>query len=145
MRFAQAIVLGEENRRILERQARGRSTAARVVMRSRIVLLAGEGLQNNQIAAQMGIAPRTVALWRGRFLELGLSGFLKDAARPGRKSSIPASVVAKVIEKTTQSRPANATHWSRSTMAREVGVSDSTVERIWKAHGSSPIASTASR
>src|SRR3954463_8119419 len=109
MRFAQAIVLGEENRRILERQARGRSTAARVVMRSRIVLLAGEGLQNNQIAAQMGIAPRTVALWRGRFLELGLSGLLKDAARPGRKPSIPASVVAKVIEKTTifrlESRP----------------------------------------
>jgi transposase len=138
MRFAQAIVLGEENRRILERQARGRSTAARVVMRSRIVLLAGEGLQNNQIAAQMGIAPRTVALWRGRFLELGLSGLLKDAARPGRKPSIPASVVAKVIEKTTQSRPANATHWSRSTMAREVGVSDSTVGRIWKAHGFKP-------
>src|SRR3954451_7179454 len=138
MRFAQAIVLGEENRRILERQARGRSTAARVVMRSRIVLLAGEGLQNNQIAAQMGIAPRTVALWRGRFLELGLSGLLKDAARPGRKPSIPASVVAKVIEKTTQSRPANATHWSRSTMAREVGVSDSTMGRIWKTHGFKP-------
>ena len=138
MRFAQAIVLGEENRCILERQARGRSTAARVVMRSRIVLLAGEGLQNNQIAAQMGIAPRTVALWRGRFLELGLSGLLKDAARPGRKPSIPASVVAEVIEKTTQSRLANVTHWSRSTMAREVGVSDSTVGRIWKAHGFKP-------
>jgi transposase len=138
MRVAEAIVLGEENRRILERQMRGRSTAARVVMRSRIVLLAGEGLQNNQIAALMGIAPRTVALWRGRFRELGLSGLLKDAARPGRKPSIPASVVAKVIEKTTQSRPANATHWSRSTMAREVGVSDSTVGRIWKAHGFKP-------
>lgn len=138
MRVAEAIVLGEENRRILERQTRGRSTAARVVMRSRVVLLAGEGLQNNQIAVQMGIAPRTVALWRGRFLELGLSGLLKDAARPGRKPSIPAGVVAKVIEKTTQSRPANATHWSRSTMAREVGVSDSTVGRIWKAHGFKP-------
>jgi len=54
-------------------------------MRSRVVLSAADGLQSNQMAAQMGIAPRTVALWRGRFLELGLNGLLKDAARPGRK------------------------------------------------------------
>jgi transposase len=138
MRVAAPVDLDESVRRKLEQQARGRSTPARVVMRSRIVLLASEGLENLQIAAQMDIAPRTVALWRGRFLALGLSGLLKDAARPGRKPSIPASVVAKVIEKTTQSRPANATHWSRSTMAREVGVSDSTVGRIWKANGLKP-------
>jgi len=138
MRVAEPIVLEEGIRRTLERQARGRSTAARVVMRSRIVLWAADGLQNNRIAAQMGIAPRTVALWRGRFLELGLSGLLKDAARPGRKPSIAASVVSQVIEKTTQSRPVNATHWSRSTMAREMGISDSTVGRIWKANGLKP-------
>ena len=130
MRVADPIVLEEEICRSLERQARGRSTAARVVMRSRIVLSAADGLQNNQIAVHMGITPRTVALWRGRFLELGLGGLLKDAARPGRKPSISASVVTQVIEKTTQSRPVNSTHWSRSTMAREVGVSDSTVGRI---------------
>ena len=138
MRVAEPIVLEGEIRRSLERQARGRSTAARVVMRSRIVLSAADGLQSNQIAAQMGIAPRTVALWRGRFLQLGLNGLLKDAARPGRKPSISASVVSQVIEKTTQSRPVNATHWSRSTMAREVGISDSSVGRIWKANGLKP-------
>jgi transposase len=138
MRVADPIVLEEEIRRNLERQARGRSTAARVVMRSRIVLSAADGIQNNQIVARMGIAPRTVALWRGRFLQLGLNGLLKDAARPGRKPSISASVVSQVIEKTTQSKPANATHWSRSTMAREVGISDSTVGRIWKANGLKP-------
>ena len=138
MRVAQPVVLDEWVRRKLRQQARGRSTPARVVMRSRIVLLASDGLQNNEIAVQMGIAPRTVALWRGRFPALGISGLLKDAARPGRKASISAEVVAQVIEKTTQSRPANATHWSRSTMAREVGVSDSTVGRIWKANGLKP-------
>lgn len=138
MRVAPPVVVDESVRRKLEQQARGRSTPARVVMRSRIVLLAAEGLQNNQIAAQLGIAARTVALWRGRFVKLGLGGLLKDADRPGRKPSIPAAVVAKVIEKTTQSRPANGTHWSRSTMAREMGVSDSTVGRIWKTHGLKP-------
>src|SRR5258708_13371421 len=138
MRVAEPIVLEEEIRRSLERQARGRSSEGRGVMGSRIGLSAADGLQSNQIAAQMGIAPRTVALWRGRFLALGLNGLLKDAARPGRKPSISASVVSQVIEKTTQSRPVNATHWSRSTMARQVGISDSTVGRIWKANGLKP-------
>jgi len=138
MRVAKPIVLEAEMRRKLEQQARGRSTPVRVAMRSRIVLLAAEGLQNEQIATRMDTAPRTVARWRERFLKLGIAGLLKDAARPGRSRSIPATVVAQVIEKTTQSSPANATHWSRSTMAREVGVSDSTVGRIWRANGLKP-------
>ena len=138
MRVAKPIVLEAEIRRKLEQQARGRSTPVRVAMRSRIVLLAAEGLQNEQIATRMDTAPRTVARWRDRFLKLGIPGLLKDAARPGRTPSIPATVVAQVIEKTTQSSPVNATHWSRSTMAREVGVSDSTVGRIWRANGLKP-------
>ena len=138
MRVAKPIVLEAEIRRKLEQQARGRSTPVRVAMRSRIVLLAADGLQNEQIAVQMDTAPRTVARWRERFLKLGIAGLLKDAARPGRAPSISATVVAQVIEKTTQSSPVNATHWSRSTMAREVGVSDSTVGRIWRANGLKP-------
>jgi transposase len=138
MRVAKPIILEEETRGNLERQARGRSTPARVVLRSRIVLLAAEGLLNDQIAVRLSTAPRTVARWRERFLKLGIQGLLKDAARPGRTPSIPATLVAQVIEKTTQSLPANATHWSRSTMAREMGISDSTVGRIWRAHGLKP-------
>jgi transposase len=138
MRVAKPIVLREETRRDLERNARGRSIASRVVMRSRIVLLAAKGLQNLDIAEQMQIAPRTVNRWRERFLKLGIPGLLKDAPRPGRTPSISATVVAQVIEKTTQSSPANATHWSRSTMAREMGISDSTVGRIWRANGLKP-------
>jgi transposase len=79
-----------------------------------------------------------VALWRGRFLEQGVPGLLKDAPRSGRKPTISSEVVAQLIRKTTQSRPAHATHWSRSTMAREMGISDSSVGRIWRAHGLKP-------
>ena len=86
----------------------------------------------------MNIAPRTVALWRDRFLKFGIQGLLKDAPRPGRTPSIGETTIAQVIEKTTQSVPANATHWSRSTMAREMGISDSTVGRIWRSHGLKP-------
>jgi FixJ family two-component response regulator len=66
--------LNEETRRKLEQQSRGRSTAARVVMRSKIVLLASDGLRNKQIAKTLQVAPRMVTLWRGRVLELGIEG-----------------------------------------------------------------------
>jgi transposase len=138
MRVAKPVILEESGRRDLERNVRGRSIASRVVMRSRIVLLAARGLQNLEIAEQMQVSPRTVNRWRERFLKLGMAALLKDAPRPGRTPSIPAMVVAQVIEKTTQSSPVNATHWSRSTMAREMGISDSTVGRIWRANGLKP-------
>ena len=138
MRVASAIALPIETRRRLEKQMRGRSTPVRVAQRSRIVLLAADGLQNKQIAAQMGVTPRMVALWRGRFIALGVDGLLKDAPRPGPTPAISATMVSEVIAKTTQSTPANATHWSRSTMARAMSISDSTVGRIWRANGLKP-------
>ena len=138
MRIAPAIVLADEVRLRLENLARGRSTPVRIAQRSRIVLLAGNGLQNKQIALQMKVAPRMAALWRKRFLALGADGLLKDTSRPGRTPSISALTVTEVIEKTTQSKPANATHWSRSTMAREAGISESSVGRIWRSHGLKP-------
>ena len=68
MRVAPAIVLSDEIRLRLEKLARGRSTSVRIAQRSRIVLLAGKGLENKQIALQMKVAPRMAALWRKRFL-----------------------------------------------------------------------------
>jgi transposase len=134
MRVAQSIVLSEQTRRRLEQQSRGRSTQARVVLRSRIVL-AAEGLQNKQILATLNVAPRMAALWRGRFIEHGIEGLMKDAPRPGRTPSISR---ASLIEKTTQSSSAAATQWSTRTMAREMGISKASVSRIWRASGLKP-------
>jgi transposase len=138
MRVAAAITLSDETRLRLEKLARGRLTPVRIVQRSRIVLLAGDGLQNKQIAERMEVAPRMVALWRNRFQTLGVDGLLRDASRPGRTRSISTQTVTQIIEKTTQSKPANATHWSRSTMAREAGISESSVGRIWRSQGLKP-------
>jgi transposase len=138
MRVAELIILDEKARMHLQKQARGRSTAARVVLRSRIVLLAAEGMQNKQIAEQLQVAPRMVALWRGRYLSLGMAGLLKDAPRPGRKPKVGRELRSKLIEKTTQSLPSHSTHWSTRTMAREMGISKATVSRIWRAHGLKP-------
>jgi transposase len=135
MRVAPPVVLSEAVRRKLEQQARGRSTQARVVLRSRIVLLAAEGFENKQISAVLKVAPRMAALWRGRFLELGIEGLLRDAPRPGRTPTISR---ASLIEKTTQSSPANAAQRSTRTMAREMGISKASVSRIWRASGLKP-------
>jgi transposase len=77
-------------------------------------------------------------LWRKRFAEAGVGGLLKDAPRPGRTPSIPASVIETVIGKTTQTTTADATHWSTHAMARAVGISEASVRRIWHAHGLKP-------
>jgi transposase len=119
MGVAQPIVVNSESRLRLERQARGRTVPMRVALRSRIVLLAAEGKQHKEISEASKISPRMAALWRGRFLQQGVEVLLKDAPRPGRTPSIPTATVQK---KTTQTTPANATHWSTRTMAREVGI-----------------------
>jgi transposase len=138
MRVAPAIDLSSAARTELEKIMRRRTTPLRVTERCRIVLLAAEGLQDKQIAERMHVAPRMASLWRDRYIELGVDSLLKDAPRSGRKPTISAEKVAQVIAKTTQSKPAAATHWSRSTMAREAGISDSSVGRIWRAHGLKP-------
>ncbi len=138
MRVAPSVELTDEQRQTLEQWARGRSLPARQVERARIVLMAANGELDVAIAAKLGITNQKAARWRARFLALGLAGLEKDAPRPGRTPSIPSSLVKAVIQRTTQERPAHATHWSTRMMAAEVGISEASVRRIWKAHGLKP-------
>ena len=138
MRIAPQVTLSEQQRNQLQTYARGRSIAARLVERSRIVLLAAEGKQDSEIAEQLAIPRQKAARWRKRFLQLGVAGLEKDAPRSGRPPEITAAKINEVVRKTTQTTPANATHWSTRTMAKEAGISEASVRRIWKAHGLKP-------
>jgi transposase len=138
MRVAPAIHLNRETRAELQNLVRRRTTPVRVVERCRIVLLAAEGLQDKQIAERLSVAPQMASRWRNRFLAHGVAGLVKDAPRPGRTPTITAEKVSEIVAKTTQGAPVNATQWSRSRMARESGISDSSVGRIWRAHGLKP-------
>jgi len=138
MRLAPQIELTPALREELEKLSRGRSLPARIVERAKIVLLAFEGNQNREIAEILGVTRRTVGRWRSRFAEKGLPGIVKDAPRPGRRASLPEQFVAEVVRKTTQEKPAKATHWSTRSLAKAVGVSASTIGRIWKRHGLKP-------
>jgi Integrase core domain. len=86
----------------------------------------------------VGISNQKAARWRKRFLQLGLAGLEKDAPRPGRTATITSAKVQEVVRKTTQEKPANATHWSTRTMAEAAGLSEKSVRRIWHKHGLKP-------
>ena len=138
MRVARPVVLEPEQRKALEGRARARSASARSVERARIVLLAGTGLQDQQIAAQLKITPEKAARWRNRFLDGGISALDQDAPRPGRTRTITQDKIRDVVRMTTQQKPLNATHWSTRTMAEASGLSEKSVRRIWHRHGLKP-------
>ena len=138
MRVARPVVLSSEQQEILEARARARSAPSRSVERARIVLLAGAGLQDRQIAARLKITPEKAARWRNRFLDGGLATLDKDAPRPGRTPTITPAKIQEVIRKTTREKPLNATHWSARTMAAAAGLSEKSVRRIWHKNGLKP-------
>ncbi|MCA1679283.1 MAG: IS630 family transposase [Actinobacteria bacterium] len=134
---AVAIELSDEERTELEAWTRRRTSAQALAQRSRIVLLAAEGLKNTEIADRLEISRATVAIWRSRFAEHRLDGLL-DEPRPGRPRTITDEQVEEVIVRTLETTPKDATHWSTRSMAREVGLTQSAVLRIWKAFGLQP-------
>lgn len=131
MRVAKPIVLTDDERTSLLQWARGRKTPARLVQRAKIVLAATEGKENKDIASELKCTRCTVGTWRNRFVEGRLDALKKDAPRSGRKPGVRAVKEAEIIRKTTQEKPTNATQWSLRSMARAVGVSKATVQRVW--------------
>ncbi len=138
MRKAPIIELDEKLRTELERLSRSRSASVRLAERSRIVLLAAEGRNNYEIAALLDITRQKAGRWRNRFVEWGLAGIEKDAPRSGRIPTISRRKLSRIVKKTLEEKPPNATHWSRASMAKAVGVSESTVGKIWRDHGLKP-------
>jgi transposase len=138
VRIAPNVIIKDEQRQTLERWSRGRSTPARLVLRASIVLLAAQGMANNRIAEKLGTDRLLVGKWRKRFVAKGLAGIEKDAPRGGRPPVTRQAMAARIIEWTTQKKPANATHWSCRTLAKELGTSSAMVNRIWRANGLKP-------
>lgn len=131
------ISLTDGEREQLERWSRRPKSAQALALRSRIVLGCAEGENNTRLARRLGVSVPTVRKWRGRFAERGLDG-LSDEPRPGAPRRVCDDQVEALIVKTLESTPPDATHWSTRSMAAKVGVSQSTVSRIWRAFGLKP-------
>lgn len=138
MRVACVIQLTEDVQKTLESWSRGRSTAARLVTRARIVLLAAEGWENKAIAERLQTTRPTVGHWRTQFARFGIAGIEKDATRPGRPRTDRSEVERNIITATTQTKPEAATHWSTRMLAKHLGVDHVFVHRVWRANGLQP-------
>ena len=132
-----AVVLTDEERETLQRWARRAKSSQALAQRCRIVLGCAAGKSNKEVAAEVGVWPQTVCKWRQRFVESRLDG-LTDEPRPGAPRTIDDERIELVVVSTLERHPADATHWSRASMAKESGLSKSTVGRIWKAFGLKP-------
>lgn len=132
------LALTQEQKKVLQTWVAARNTPQKIVLRSRIVLLAAAGKANRAIAKELEISRTTVILWRSRFQQGGPTALAEDAPGRGRKQTITASQVQKIVEATLHSKPKAATHWSVRTMAREQGISPASIQRIWDAHGLKP-------
>jgi len=131
------LVLSQSEREQLEALTLRRKTAQALALRARIVLGCAAGADNKAVAVRQRVTQQTVSKWRARFVEHRLDGLL-DAPRPGAPRTIDDGRVDAVIAKTLESVPAGATHWSTRTMAREAGLSQTAVSRIWRAFGLQP-------
>jgi transposase len=131
------VLLSDEDREVLERWARRPNSAQALALRCRIVLAAADGVPSNEIAARLGCNRTTVGKWRGRFARRGFDG-LHDEPRPGKPRLIGDDHVERVIVKTLEEQPADATHWSTRSMAQATGMSQTAVSRIWRAFALKP-------
>jgi len=129
--------LSDQERTELRRLVRRRSTPRAVAERARIVLCCAKGLDNTDVADELGVHFQTVGRWRRRFVKGRLES-LYDEPRIGRPRSVGDDDVARVIDKTLHSKPKGSTHWSSRQLASELGLSQSAVARIWKAFGLRP-------
>jgi transposase len=138
MRKIERISIGAADRERLGRLVRDRNTPQKVVWRARIVLLAGDGLTAEGIAAAVSKSLLTVRRWRRRYMAKGVDGLRKDATRPSRVKPLSPEKVAQVVHMTLHEKPPNASQWSVRSMAKAAGISYSSIQRIWHAHGLKP-------
>jgi transposase len=142
MRIAAAIDLSVKERKILQQYVRSRTTPVRLIERSKIILLAGDGATNQMIASKLGITENKVGRWRTRYAEGGLKAIEKDRPRGknhgGKKTVTQTRLRNKVIKMTTQETPEDATHWSTRTLAEKLNTTHTFVHRVWKSVGLKP-------
>src|SRR5215468_10784694 len=112
-----------------------RNSPQKHVGRAQIVLLTGDGVGTNEIMRRTGTSKVTVWRWPERFMRAGVTGLLRDKTRPSRIPPLPASAHEHTVVLTLAEPPGEATHWTAAMMAQAAGVSVSSVQRIWRAHG----------
>jgi transposase len=137
-RLASSVCLTESDRSELERWVAAHRTPQQISQRCQIILAASRGVTDQDIAGDLEINFKTVALWRKRFIKEGPDCLWEVAPGRGRKPILTQQDIQRIVDATLQTKPPGATHWSCRTMAKAQGVSKATVNRIWQSHQIKP-------
>ena len=132
------IVLDRKARRELEGLVADGNTPQKIAKRARIVLMTAEGRGVMAIMRKVGVAKTTVWRWQDYFAEAGIAGLIKGRSKPPGRKPLSSALKLAIVEKTVKERPPNATHWSVRSMAEAMGVSHTSVQRIWAEYGLKP-------
>jgi len=138
MRNGILITVSRPDRRRLQALVEDRNAPQKHVWRAEIVLFTANGLGTNEIMRRTAKSKTCVWRWQGRFAEEGLDGLLRDKTRPSRIKPLEPEIAERVVALTLTDPPVEATHWTGAMMAKAAGISVSSVQRIWRAHGLQP-------
>jgi transposase len=138
MREGIIVEVSAVDRSRLEAIVADRNSPQKHVWRARIVLLTADGLGTGEIMRRAGTSKVTVWRWRERFMRAGVGGLLRDSTRPSRIPPMPRIVHQRTVALTLADPPDEVTHWTAEMMSKAVGISVSSVQRIWRAHGLQP-------
>jgi transposase len=138
MRTGISVTVTEKDRQRLLAIRAHRNSPQKHVWRANIILLTAEGLGTAEIMRRAEVAKTAVWRWQERFMLAGVDGLLRDKTRPSRIQRLPREVVERVVALTLGPPPGETTHWTAKAMAARIGISVSSVQRIWRAHGLQP-------
>jgi transposase len=138
MRNGNSVTVSRSDRRRLQVLVADRNASQKHVWRAEIVLRTAEGMGTNEILRRTAKSKTWVWRWQERFMEEGFEGLLRDKTRPSRTEPLDANVAKRVVAMTLTDPPGETTHWTDAMMAETIGISVSSVQRIWRGHGLQP-------
>jgi transposase len=138
MRTGIEVTVSSEDRLRLEAIVSDRNAKQKHVKRAKVILTTADGCGTNEVMRRSGLSKPVVWRWQERFMHEGVEGLLRDKTRPPGKPPLRPEIVQRVIDLTLAGPPPHATHWSGRMMAKAVGISLRSVQRIWEAHGLTP-------
>jgi transposase len=138
MRTGITVDLNPTDRKRLLAIVDNRNSSQKHVWRARIVLATGDGLGTAEIMRTANVSKTAVWRWQERFMAEGVAGLLRDKTRPSRVPKLADEITERIVALTLGEPPGEATHWTGRDMAKVAGVSLTSVQRIWRAHGLAP-------
>ena len=132
------VVVSTAEREQLAAIAADRNRPRKHLERARIVLASADRHSAQRVAQSIAVSRPTVWRWQQRFAEAGVEGLLRDKTRKSGKPPVAAETTARLVALTCTEPPHQATHWTGRAMAKAIGISLGSVQRIWRAHKLQP-------